>query len=82
MLFKQQKHFALFLIQATILIIVDRLLEVWYIIIVGFFSTLTDKNFIREVSTIVKALDFVAIPIVQITTSPPIKRYWTNLSSQ
>jgi hypothetical protein len=82
MLFKQQKHFALFLIQATILIIVDRLLEVWYIIIVGFFSTLTDKNFIREVSTIVKALDFVAIPIVQISTSPPIRRYWNNLSSQ
>jgi hypothetical protein len=82
MLFKQQKHFALFLIQATILIIGDRLLEVWYIIIVGFFSTLTDKNFIREVSTIVKALDFVAIPIVQISTSPPIRRYWNNLSSQ
>ncbi len=34
-----------------------------------------DSGFIREVSTLVKLTDFCFIPLVQIITSAPIRRY-------
>ena len=54
------------------------LMEVWYILFVGFFSIFFRMNFVREVWSIIKYYEFYFIPLVQIHTSPPIKRYLSS----
>ena len=51
------------------------LMEVWYIVFVGFLSATLDSNLVREVSTVLKYYEFYLIPLVQIHSSPPIKRF-------
>ena len=54
------------------------LMEFWYVILLGFLSPIFDSNILREVSTVLKYFEFFFIPLVQINSSPPIKRFmWT-----
>jgi hypothetical protein len=51
-------------------------MEVNYIVFGGFLLLLVDdSNFIREVVALVKLFDFYLIPLVQIYTSVPMKRF-------
>ena len=51
------------------------IMEVWYLIIVGFLSLIYDQNLLREVSTILKYFEYFLIPFVQIHSSAPIKKF-------
>jgi hypothetical protein len=51
------------------------IMEIWYIVIVGVLSTIVQVDILREISVVVKALEFCLIPFVQIYTSAPIRRY-------
>jgi hypothetical protein len=54
------------------------LMEVWYIVLVGFLSFMFDSKVLREVSTILKYYEYYLIPLVQINSSPPIKRFMST----
>jgi hypothetical protein len=54
------------------------IMEVWYIILVGVFSTIYKFELTRELSPIIKLFEFVLIPLVEIQTTPPLKRYMDN----
>jgi hypothetical protein len=52
-----------------------RLLEAWYVILVGLLTPFLDSNLVREVSAILKMSNFCLVPIIQMITSPPIRKY-------
>ena len=52
------------------------IMEVWYIILVGIFSTMFQVDLLREVSVLIRATEYFLIPLVQVLTSPPIKRFF------
>jgi hypothetical protein len=54
------------------------LMEVWYVIAGGFLGYVLDRNMLREVSSILKFYEFYFIPLVQIHTSAPLKRFRIN----
>jgi hypothetical protein len=56
------------------------LMEVWYIFLVGFLSLVMDRNVLREVSAVLKYYEFYLIPLVQVHTSDPLKKF--RLSSK
>ena len=49
-------------------------LEIWFIMIVGIFSTKFDMDWLREVSATLKDFDFVWVPMIQILTTPPMRK--------
>lgn len=51
-------------------------MEIWYIVLVGLLSTMFQVDLLREVSVLIKALEYFLIPLVQICTSAPIKRHF------
>ena len=52
------------------------LMELWYIIIVGLLTAMIkDPVYVRDVATLIKMFEFVLLPMVQIFTSEPIKRF-------
>ena len=51
-------------------------MEIWYIVLVGLLSTMFQVDSLREVAVLVKATDHFLIPLVQIFTSAPIKRFF------
>ena len=52
------------------------LMELWYIIIGGLLTAIIkDPVYVRDVSTLIKMLEFVLLPLVQILSSEPIKRF-------
>jgi hypothetical protein len=52
-----------------------RLLEARYVILVGLLTPFLDSNLVREVSAILKMSNFCLVPIIQMITSPPIRKY-------
>ena len=57
--------------------------EVWYILLVSIISLLiNDANWFRELATLIKCYEFYFIPLVQIYTSAPIKRFKNNLDKK
>ena len=54
-------------------------MEFWYILINGFLSTIFEMDLVREVSTLIKTLDYLVIPLVQIVTSPAMRKYFEDL---
>ena len=52
------------------------IMEVWYIILVGIFSTMFQVDLMREVSVLIRATEYFLIPLVHVLTSPPIKRFF------
>ena len=53
-------------------------MEVWYIILVGVFSTIYKFELTRELSPIIKLFEFALIPLVEIYTTPPLKSFMGN----
>jgi hypothetical protein len=51
------------------------LVEVGYLVIVGFIRIIFDGYLIREILTIIKYFDYYLIPYVEIHSSAPIKRF-------
>ncbi len=51
------------------------IMEIWYIILVGVLSTMFQVDLLREVSVLIKTSEYFLIPLVQILTSAPIKRF-------
>ena len=41
-------------------------MEVWYLVLVGMLSTNYDMDLLREVSPLLKHLEFFLIPLVQV----------------
>ena len=56
------------------------MMEVWYVILLGFLTQILDSTFLREVSTVLKYYEFYLIPLVEIHSSPPIKRFIQTLN--
>ena len=56
------------------------IMEIWYIVLVGLLSTMFQIDLLREVSVLIKASEYFLIPLVQILTSAPIKRYFREKS--
>ena len=50
-------------------------MEIWYIIFVGFISTIFKFREMREVVPFLKQLEFVLVPLVQVYTSAPIRNF-------
>ena len=57
-------------------------LELNYIIISFVLVLVTKSDRVREIAAVIKLLEFVLIPMVQIFTSQPIMRYIKYGSSQ
>ena len=57
--------------------------EVWYLLLVGIISlVINDANWFRELATLIKCYEFYFIPLVQIYTSAPIRRFKNNLDKK
>ncbi len=51
-------------------------MEVWYILLVGILSTFVKMEFLRGVFVLIKCSEYCLVPMVQILTSAPIRRFW------
>jgi hypothetical protein len=51
------------------------LMKVWFIILVGILSLIIDSYVLREVSTVLKQFEFYLVPLVQVHTSDPMKKF-------
>ena len=51
------------------------IMEVWHLVLIGFLTPLFDLESLRNVSSLLKNFEFAFIPLVQIWSSVPIKRY-------
>ena len=51
------------------------IMETWYIVAIGFLNTIFNFELLREIAPFVKDLEFILIPLVQICTSEPIKKF-------
>jgi len=41
----------------------------------GLFATIFKNNYLRDLASILKILEFIILPIVVIKTSPPLRQY-------
>jgi hypothetical protein len=55
-------------------------MEFWYVFLVGVLGYVFEKNLLREVSSVLKYFEFFLVPLVQIHTSAPLKKFRMNLS--
>lgn len=53
-------------------------MEIWYIVLVGVLSTMFQVDLLREVSVLIKTTEYFLIPLVQVLTSAPLKRFLKN----
>jgi hypothetical protein len=51
------------------------LMEIWYIILVGILSLVVDSKVLREVSAVLKHFEFYLVPLIQVHTSDPLKKF-------
>ncbi len=54
-------------------------MKFWYVFLVGVLGYVFDKNLLREVSSVLKYFEFFLVPLVQIHTSAPLKKFRMNL---
>ena len=50
-------------------------MEVWYVILVGLLSAVYNMESVREISSFLKDLEFVLIPLVEVYISFPITKF-------
>ena len=55
-------------------------MEMWYILIVGLLSTKFEVGYLREVAATLKDFDFILIPLFQIITSVPMRKFIQPIS--
>ena len=60
--------------------IVAWVLEIWYTIFMGFLPIYFKLETVREASALLKNIEFVLIPMVEVYTSAPIRKF--NLKSK
>jgi hypothetical protein len=53
-------------------------MEIWYVLLIGLLSGFYNMEKMREFSSLVKDLEFVLIPLVEIYTSLPIRNFISN----
>ena len=51
------------------------LMRIWFVATVGYLTTVSDKDFAREVASLVKSLEFLLIPMTQVLTSSQMSQY-------
>ena len=51
------------------------LMEVWYLFFIAVLSGFYDIDTLREVASMLKTLEFVLIPLVEVHTSKPIRDF-------
>ena len=54
------------------------LMEIWYIVLIGFILNVFNPTSLREVAPFFKTFEFFLVPLVQIYTSPSIRRYLSS----
>ena len=58
-------------------------MEVWYILLVSLVSlVINDANWFRELATLIRCCECYFIPLIQVYTSAPIKRFKNNLDKK
>ena len=55
--------------------LVGWIMEVWHVVLIGILTPIFNLDSLRNVSSLLKNFEFCLIPLVQIWTSVPIKRY-------
>ena len=55
--------------------LVTWIVEILYVVLQFIFALKGNMGEMREIASIIKTLDFFLIPLVQIVTSPPLKRF-------
>ena len=60
--------------------IVSWVMEIWYTMFMGFLPMYFKMETVREVSALLKNFEFVLIPMVEVYTSAPIRKF--NLKSK
>ena len=50
-------------------------MEVWYLVAVGFLAIPYKADELREVSALIKCLDFCLVPLALVITSSPIRAF-------
>ena len=55
------------------------LLKIWFIVIAGWLSTVSDKDLMREVAGMAKSVEFLLIPLVQILTTPHLLEFFQKV---
>ena len=51
------------------------IMEVWHLVLIGFLTPIFMLDSLRNTSSLLKNFEFFLIPLVQIWSSAPIKRY-------
>jgi hypothetical protein len=51
-------------------------IKLWYLITIGFLAVPFNATTVREVSGIMKTLDFIAIPVVMILTTSNLRNFY------
>jgi hypothetical protein len=51
------------------------IMEGWHVVLIGFLTPIFDLDSLRNVSSLLKNFEFAFIPLVQIWSSVPIKKY-------
>ena len=78
------KHWQCFQVNAISMVglLSSWILEMHYIFLSGIMAFYYQSQHVREVAAIVKLFEFVLVPLVQILTSAPIRRFIRLGSSQ
>ena len=58
------------------------LMEIWYLFFVGLLASKFEIGFLREVAATLKDFDFTFIPLIQILTSFPIRKFLLTTAIQ
>jgi len=51
------------------------LMNVWPVLLVAVLSTFFESSNVRDIMPFFKMIEFVLLPLIQMYTSPPIRRY-------
>ena len=60
--------------------IISWITEVWYLAFLGLLSIVLKGSTLREVATMIKIADFFLVPLIQVMTSSPIQKFWSQNS--
>lgn len=58
------------------------MLEVWYIILVGFLSFILGNKSNRGISAFLRYYEFLLIPLIHVHTSEPVKRFKSAMETK
>jgi len=56
--------------------VISWILQIWFILFFGLYAKLYNCSIVSEVASLFKMVEFCIIPLVQILTSPPLKKHF------